>query len=411
MVKRIRDMMVVIGCVAGMVACQREEIIPQYNTGERILFGVPMLTVESGSRSMLKDALKAGDEFGVMGYCVPYTVGTDNLNYDEATSNWETKKSMCAPVVFDKQKVSIGASGCVYVRSNGTGTNDPKWWYKEGRGLDGESNLNVKADADGYQYAFFAYYPYEEAFTVSLAAEDKTTGGDNPQPLKDRGAPIFQFDMPFEGGDVATSLTKDVPDAMLAAVYAHQSGDGNVRFNFSHLLTGLTFDVHNFSDDKVLKVYSIELVGEFWRSIKVDLSGRSPVITFPEETYKGVYEIFRDDIGKDIPVSVDGTDVEPITDKFLLLVPGPDETKGYLGPNSSNNGVKVRIHYEFDGAERTEEIPRPGTFIPRSGTKYTAQLNFVGDAFVLQFVVDNDEQWKDGEADDGNEDNDDVLFE
>ncbi len=43
--------------------------------------------------------------------------------------------------------------------------------------------------------------------------------------------------------------------------------------------------------------------------------------------------------------------------------------------------------------------------------KYTAQLNFVGDTFVLQFVVDNSEQWEDGEADDGREDNDDVVFE
>ena len=43
--------------------------------------------------------------------------------------------------------------------------------------------------------------------------------------------------------------------------------------------------------------------------------------------------------------------------------------------------------------------------------KYTAQLNFVGETFVLQFVVDNGEQWEDGGADDGREDNDDIVFE
>ena len=35
----------------------------------------------------------------------------------------------------------------------------------------------------------------------------------------------------------------------------------------------------------------------------------------------------------------------------------------------------------------------------------------MGDAFVLEFVVDNQGQWEDGEADDGDETNDDVVFE
>ena len=53
----------------------------------------------------------------------------------------------------------------------------------------------------------------------------------------------------------------------------------------------------------------------------------------------------------------------------------------------------------------------PEHISPRPGIKYTAQLNFVGDAFVLEFVVDNQGQWEDGEADDGDETNDDVVFE
>ena len=50
---------------------------------------------------------------------------------------------------------------------------------------------------------------------------------------------------------------------------------------------------------------------------------------------------------------------------------------------------------------RFTAIPIPGT------TGYV----HVGDAFVLQFVVASDEQWEDGEAADGDEGNDDVLFE
>lgn len=53
-----------------------------------------------------------------------------------------------------------------------------------------------------------------------------------------------------------------------------------------------------------------------------------------------------------------------------------------------------------------EGIGSPMTFHPVPGTKYTAQLNFVGNAFVLQFVVDNNEMWEDGKSDDS-----DIIFE
>ena len=78
---------------------------------------------------------------------------------------------------------------------------------------------------------------------------------------------------------------------------------------------------------------------------------------------------------------------------------------------SFGENVKVRIEYVFNGVPNVFETARPGTFTPQAGIKYTAQLNFVGDTFVLQFVVDNQEQWEDGEADDEDEMNDDVIFE
>ena len=34
--------------------------------------------------------------------------------------------------------------------------------------------------------------------------------------------------------------------------------------------------------------------------------------------------------------------------------------------------------------------------MPRAGTKYTAQLNFVGETFVINFVAAEDEFWEDG---------------
>lgn len=70
--------------------------------------------------------------------------------------------------------------------------------------------------------------------------------------------------------------------------------------------------------------------------------------------------------------------------------------------------VQVVIDYKLGDSDRkTEYITRPGTFTPSPGVRYTAQLNFVGNAFVLQFVVDNSEQWENGGSDDGG----DVVFE
>lgn len=101
--------------------------------------------------------------------------------------------------------------------------------------------------------------------------------------------------------------------------------------------------------------------------------------------------------------------VGPIRDELegrnehLLLISGT----GY----SFGEDVEVYIKYTFNGGSKEQHYSRPSTFTPRPGVKYTAQLNFVGDAFVLQFVTDNDEQWGNGMADDGNEENDDIIFE
>ena len=68
--------------------------------------------------------------------------------------------------------------------------------------------------------------------------------------------------------------------------------------------------------------------------------------------------------------------------------------------------MTVNITYTFDGYKKAN-YTRPTTFTPTPGTKYTAQLNFVGETFILQFVVDNNEEWENGETDD----NGDAVFE
>ena len=124
-----------------------------------ITFGAPVMEVET--RSTFKDALDAGDSFGVLGYCLAYTVNPDDGDAFEYTSGatvWRQKYNVCPPAVFYKQRVTVQQDGtCTYDRTNpsaGSG-NNPKFWHADGVGLDGVAEEGV-TNADNYLYAFFA---------------------------------------------------------------------------------------------------------------------------------------------------------------------------------------------------------------------------------------------------------------
>ena len=125
--------------------------------------------------------------------------------------------------------------------------------------------------------------------------------------------------------------------------------------------------------------------------------------------YSGTYTLYEDANGTTISWQQDGsagnTYLEPA--KYIRLLAG-NESLGFLGPAGAERHVIV--DYRFGNGERTTQtLERPSNFNPRPGTRYTAQLNWVGGAFVL--IMESDETWEDGEANDGNEDNDDILFE
>ena len=374
----------------GLASCEREEpVIPSMEPSERILFGVPFLSVES--RSTFRDALEVGDEFGVMGYCVPYRVNTSNLDYASGQNPWTLKKAQSSPEVFYNQRVVVTANGCLYDR-NGGANNDPKYWYREGFDTNNNSNAAITG-TDDYRYSFFAWYPYDGAFTI-----------DQPNGATVAGAPVLTFTMPQTGTTLSDPLDHSLtPDAMLAVLYDRHRTDGPLQFNFSHVLTGLGFEVNNLSTYD-LTVHNVSLSGSFYRDVTVDLTGSSVSFSFSDNRYAGTYSLLDTDLLLSAPA--DGETITTsglIGGEHLLLISG---TGSSFGEN-----VTVTIDYTFNGEQKSQSIPRPGTFTPRPGVKYTAQLNFVGETFVLQFLVSNSEQWEDGAADDNSEDNDDVVFE
>ena len=401
--------------LTGLSSCQQQR--PSSAPEGAITFGSPSVYISGNTRStLISGELGDGASFGVYGYCLSNRVGTTglgNLDPNSGATSWSGKESMCPPSVFFNQEVTVGADGCDYHYSGtDNGSNQYRSWYRDGRGLDGNMNEGIQ-DADRFRYSFFAYYPYNDD-TYDGAGFDVITPGER----EDFGAPYFRFTMPFSGGDVSNTKLDHMktPDAMLAVLYNRYSSEGNLQFTFSHLLTALGVEVNNFSDHR-LTVHSITLSGTFYRTIYVDLSGQNVKFTSPAyDVYKGYYVLLDE---SDYP-DAEGVVLEPVEDEFsatswnigpedyLLLISGDGGSRGnYLGPNPDD--LHMNISYSFDDGgknPRVASFTRPTSFTPQPGTRYTAQLNFVGDEFVLLFAVDNNGEWWLG-----NENDDDVIFE
>ena len=410
----------IILCVSLLfVACQNNELGNiDLDSNTYIRIASPTISVESESRSTTLNELPVGASFGVLGYCVPYMVGTSTPQYNAGSSLWSTKYNQCPTDVFYNEEIKIADGYCTY--------DNPKLWYSVGLDVNGNSNDGI-TNVDNYRYSFFAYYPYsdqnssEKIFTIN-APESNTS----------KGAPRFTFTMPHSGTTVDTPLdhTK-TPDAMFGVLYNRTKSQGSLSFTFSHMLTALGFVVNNFSD-YVLQINKVTFSGKFYRQISLDFSQTGRLsYSFPDKYYTGTYTLFDKSMNNDQPMILnpptDGNDRTTSgllpkgadgNGEYMMLISGKEP---YFGPetgNIDNNSeiVHVSIDYVFNGVSGLFHSARPSTFVPQPGTRYTAQLNFVGNAFVLQFVVSDNEKWEDGGSDndpssDNEDGNGDIIFE
>ena len=405
----------VMAVLSSAISCSRTEYDIQCADDDIIAFSAPGITMDVATRAGANDFLDAipeGTSFGVLGYCLAYNPGTTTYNPNSGASQWSLKRDLCPPSVFYNQEVTVGQGNvCSYTPL--------KRWYTDGF-ADG---LGVElSNTDDFRYTFYSYYPYDEDFNdgkgFSIVPANSSTAG----------APVITYTMPFDSDNTETVLNNnDVPDAMLAVQQNVQRSGRSVGFNFSHIMTGLGFQINNFSqvaetvegpeDVGVdLVISSIRLKGTFHKSVRVDMTGAAAEVSY-EGTYSGTYTIFESEAGMLIPWQQDGSrgsiSMEPQT--FLRLLPG-DENVGYFGPVSADPenypNPKLILDYKLgDNPRQTYKIiDRPGNFLPRSGVRYTAQINWVNNAFVLVVQADNGEIWEDGEADDGNTGNDDIIF-
>lgn len=369
-----------------------------------IHFGVPAVTVETrATEGFIEGKLPGGASFGVLGYCLAYNPGTTAYNPNSGTSLWRIKSALCPPSVFYKQEVRLDESGEYATYDN------PKRWYTDGPNSD-LGNVTLSR-TDEYQYTFFAYYPYDGNFDIK------------PGNATTAGTPVITYSMPYEEDEkVIRDFDTRMPDPMLAVTYNVQRDRRMVDFNFFHITTGLGFQVNNYSqvgetvvdegDEGVnLVIYSIKLKGTFFRSVTANMAGAAVEISYDRgDTYTATYVLYDNPDGTVVPWQQDGSEgsisLEP--EKYVRLLSG-NEADGIFGPE---NDIQVLVEYQLGNNEgKVEEINRPASFVPSPGTRYTAQLNWVNNAFVLIMQPDNGDMWEDGEAVDGNEGNDDVIFE
>lgn len=352
----------VLAFALAMTACSKDDL--QIEKSEDFIeFGITGAELEGSSRgSTPVDVLPERSSFGVFGYCLAQKAPDDTTKVEASGAlPWENKKNLIKPTLFYQKEVTYSANGCSYT--------DPKPWYKP---------------AD-YQYAFFAYYPFDPASGFSMISNENTFG-----------APSIKFTMPV--GDAAVTEEYDldqheIPDAMVAQEIDVTRGSGIVPLQFYHILAGLNFQINNYNKDPEdlgtgieLIVHSVKLKGTFYKSIVINFDKG---YDYPsDETYQGTYSLVTSDLS--VPA---GTSVSEIGDRTLLLVSNISQTgveNGYFG------NIEVEISYTFGDKTDTKSFSRPENFMPAGGTIYTAQLNFIGNAFVLNFIVDNDYQWEDG---------------
>ena len=443
-----------------LIGCYQEgieELYPQEN--DNIEFAVPTIKVtkEDGTRaitteSLKKTALTNGDKFAVWGYCVPNMVGSSStLDYNGATSTWLAKRALSLPNVFYTSGTDF--LNTVTIGEQQTGSKQRKW-YSLGKGLDGGTNGSVGANADDYQYTFFAYYPADDTgFRIN-----PPNGSGNNQYIAQNSL-IVQYTMPYNDGatvDLNDADSYNTNDAMLAMVENHKRGDGKVSFTFSHLLCGLTFQCNNFTEyldyesltngeptetGSDLLITKIKLGGTFHKTLRTNLFESSSSNFSFQGTYKAVYTIYDNAEGTTIPY-VDSTpddnvdETSQVLGNPLLLLCGTKvgNDDQFLGPEpyavydntqelGDQAGIILEVTYQYkgpdgdtskDGLVTTKQISllaTDRTFTPHVGVNYTIQLNWVGNEFAVIVIPDGKGTWEDGEANDGNTNNDDVVFE
>lgn len=352
------------------------------DSAEYISFSSPAVSFDGEGRTRAASAAYFGDggigEFTVWGYCVPYLISSETLNYEGAAGDWNTKSALCAPTLF-----GTGYTGTTVKVSGARAEYTPlKEWIVNNGDLAASYN---------YTYSFIAAANGKGAdgaggFTMLAGTQNNHT-------------PRLRFTMPFEDGNLDMPRDRgNISDALVASTFDRTRRMGKIDLDFSHILTGIRFRVNN-KTGRELVVTSLTLSGQFYREAEFSFAtDRMATATVPlsESSYSGTFTVFSGtqtvpDNGSSL---LGKTEENPEGDMLLLLPnPAPGASEHPLGANK-----RITVKYTVGGEVRQPfniDILRLN-YNPRPNTRHTANLTFVDDNIVLVFQADNQTNWENG---------------
>lgn len=335
-------------------ACQSDSLpaLPNEDSDNPIVFMNDVDVDVNVTRSDLINQFPEGSEVGMYMYC---------MAQDErgGSTPWANKKFNCLPDKDFDNKQLIYSGGI--------------WSY---------DNLQYWYEANDYLYTFFAYYPY------SANADGNNTGkGIRITANKEGnfvGDPALSYTAPFEGGTAdGTFLDSHLLQDVLYGNSIDRLNNGTpVEIHFSHLLTGLEFEVDNYNEVSSVTISSLRLKGTFHRTVTTSLN----TLIEASGEYSGYFSLISDGHSQTFAanntqqkVNWDGGD-EPAE---MLLI-------GDIAQNSINPAGKscyIVVAYKIgDGSttEQTLEVPT-GDMTFRPGIKNIISLRFLGSRLVLDF--------------------------
>lgn len=370
----------------------------QPDASKYITFGIPGISLNgSVSRSGVENEING--DFCVYGYCAPRDISnTSQTNWNNAQAGWNSKSAYVSPHVFSAQKVE----------KDGKYSLDPNV----------QGKLKAWETAPGldplqFKYSFIAYYPFDNTlFTMNA----RTAGGNVA--ATEMGVPTLTFNMPFSGTDQTVRLDpSQIKDAMIAAVFDHTQQQGTINFRFEHLLSAFRFKINNYTNLR-LQIDRVELVGTFFKTAEIDFA--KTTVARPQATgaYSGTF-VLLDGNGtpQQIPSQSEAGDflgVSPDNNSegiSLMLLTGINSNNlanyNYLGPGTAvpHLVIDYSVYNEQNNTLVSEYNNVTTSFSPANpaaGVRYTVNLNFVGNEFILVFTPEGD-SWE------GDHDNDIII--
>lgn len=350
------------------------------DASRHILFDCPAMSLQgSGSRS-LESAL--GADFAVYGYCAPQMVKEPkSIDWKNASADWNTKSLLVVPRVFSAQ--TVGPDGGYSLPGGGL-----REWEK-----------HPQYDENTFKYTFIAYYPAAGGL-FDMNKKMYADGSINEEILQSVGVPELKFTMPYSGTDTEAALSTETPDAMVAGVFDHKKNGQAVKLRFEHVMTAFRFMINNYTNLR-LEVKKVELKGRFFRSTVINFRSTTPTQTVAaDDMYAGSYRLLESsqfvaaqgNAGEYLGASEQNNN-EGVTVKLLPgLNPSNIQNYNYLGED-----IRLVMDYSlYEPGTTTPVSEYTGVEVnfmpsrPKAGVRYTVNLNYLGNEFVLVFLPDTD---------------------